>query len=510
MHADSQSHEFKYASFLKMPLAALLAIAIFFLAGAIRDRATIVDAFDTGLYLQWLHGFWSNGSLASSITNETNFLAHHFQPIALLLSPLLAFGGRPLTLFLVSALTVAVAIRIFMRASNHHRLAMFLASITLVTHPSIAGAIWYSFTPDILALPAFIWAALALTKRVAAPTWQWVLCFAWAGLCKEVFWLTGASIAFVRALQLFKAKAPRLLWLNFAILSILQLACFMVLYLYWMPKNTSLPDYYGVRFYLSADLIQQLPGKIPATELLSALLNNFLSLQTLKTLALLVLLSGIWPVLRPSIVWISALPGLLLVLLAKDPQLHHPANHYLISVIPFLLVPAACNPPSLPKRLTIVSRKLLRLVVITTALMPLMFITFMEHGFLDQAQSMYHNPHVFRVRSEFSSIKEQHIKSDDHLIVDGILQPLMYDYSNVHVLLAHVGNPVKADLSRRPLKIVTSVDLQAIHDCMSVQLGGPHLRADYQHFRELCALVKVNATKLYNNQEAGLFVFEIK
>jgi uncharacterized membrane protein len=489
---------------LMNPVAFL--IACFVLVGALRDIYVLVDAFDTGLYLQWLNGYWQNGTLSSSVTGEDNFLAHHFQPIALLFSPLATFFARPVTLYLLSAAAIGlswwIGRKYFLKNHRWYN-GVFLL---LVAHPAISGRLWFSFVPDILAFPAFFWMALQLSNPVTLRLdgrncILWICAFLWAGLAKETFWLTNAVVAVVAFIRLQNSSRAKLF---FAVLAMIHVSMFLVLFLSWMPANTNMASYYGLTFYFGPNASTDLSP----VSLVIQLAHNFFSLTTLKTLLHLIFLTCAVFFLRPSVVWLAALPGLGLILLSSSSQLHHPANHYLIPVLPFLFVPAFFAQERYGRIMARIPRGI---GPAYWSLIPIGFAVFMSYGIVDQVINIVTNKKIAYLRDDVQIAKIQHLGTSDHLVVDGLLQPLFPEYENVTVLLGHIGNPKRLDLKQLsvPLKIVTTVDLKAIADCSTVRVGAEHLKVDYQYFQELCLLVQSRAIALAAYKDSGLYLFSV-
>ncbi len=484
--------------------------AVLLLAGALRDVHALVDAFDTGLYLQWLYGFWHTGSLASSLTGEANFLAHHFQPAALILAPWVSVFSRPLALFIVSSVAVFVAWylgRSYFATNRRWYNATFLI---LAAQPAIAGRIWYGFVPDILAMPAFFWMALQLAslksktseegEKVICTASYWLFAFIWAGCSKETFWLTNVFVALVG----FYLGARRLRFF-FAVCALVQVAIFCFLFLSWMPQHSNMQSYYGLSFYLRAPVTSE--SVVTLQGLLAACAENFFSLRTLTTLATLILLTCAFPLLKPSWVWVAAVPGLFLILLARDGQVHHPANHYLIPVLPFLMVPAMFAQQRYHQLLARLRRGVSPLVV---AAIPIGYVCFMTNGLIDHAQIFYLHPELTKQHENVQKAKLLIPERGTTMLVDGMLQPLFYEYRRVHSLLGHVGNPVRLNLSERPSDtvIVSSIDLKSLPDCRAISLGAAQFRADYEHFAQLCELVKKEGSYLATDPK-GLTVLKI-
>lgn len=83
-------------------LATFLGLSLLYLGlGYTRSEIGLIHAFDSGIYLQILSNLAAGRGWASSIVQESQFLAHHFQPIVALLVPLHAVSGQAWMLLLV-------------------------------------------------------------------------------------------------------------------------------------------------------------------------------------------------------------------------------------------------------------------------------------------------------------------------------------------------------------------------------------------------------------------------
>lgn len=482
-------------------------VSILLLVGALRDQYSLVSAFDTGLYLQWLYGFWRQGSLASSITGEANFLAHHFQPVALLFAPLVGAFGRPVILYLASAAALAAAWwigrQVFGGADRRRSRWYNGVFVVFAAHPALAGRVWYSFVPDLLALPAFFWMALTLCRperpvgSALRLSCLWLIAFLWAGVAKETFWLTNGFVALAGLLLQRERR------IFFAVCAVVQFAVFAFLFLRWMPAHTNMPSYYGLRFYL--DVAPD--SSVTLADFAGACLQNLFSLRTPETLGWLLLLTCGMPLLRWSWIWCAAIPGLMIILLAKEGQVHHPANHYQIPVLPFLMAPAFYAQERYGQLWAKIGRGVGPVLL---ALVPAGFCFFMAGGIIEQLLTISHESRRLHLLDHVQQIKvETDISSP--MIVDGLLQPLFYDYPDVTVLLGHVGNPVRRPVlgNTETLTIVTSVDLKAVPDCSKVLLGGTQLIPDYAYFQQLCARVQTAATTVRLFPGSGLVVYRL-
>jgi hypothetical protein len=100
------------------------------------------------------------------------------------------------------------------------------------------------------------------------------------------------------------------------------------------------------------------------------------------------------------------------------------------------------------------------------------------------------------------------------MIVDANLQPFLFDYSNLRVLLPFLGNPMP--MSRDDFKnadfIVTLVDVRSL-DCRSVlaKPGSESLQYDYEAFYAYCDAIKDNTGLLPKSYaDSGLVIYKMK
>jgi uncharacterized membrane protein len=173
--------------------AAAAAILLFVVLGWLREIQGQLHAFDTGLYMQVLHNIMARGDLASSVTGEQNFLAHHFQPVLFVLAPIFAVQPMATTLFLISGLAVLGAVYLLSQQFTREGLPAWVTigvACSLVFWPAINSRLYHSFVPEVIALPALTVIAqiLAQSRKLAnRQFWQFLFWGVVASSCKKIF-----------------------------------------------------------------------------------------------------------------------------------------------------------------------------------------------------------------------------------------------------------------------------------------------------------------------------------
>ena len=476
------------------------------LLGYWRSARALVGAFDTGIYLQVLSNLFHHGDLASSVTGEQNFLAHHFQPIILLLAPLERWiDNLPYALlfvgFLLVAATAAGLAKVAMSFVPEGVTALAAGALFgFLAHPSVAGRLWYGFSPDIIAFPAFAIMAMALLSLHKWSPWLVLLAALWAGACKETFWLTDAAVLWAY----FQGRGQML---NAALGTAACLAVFCLLFFWWMPAHSQLPSYYGLSYYID------IPAGAPPPDgwsLATAALHNLFSERSAATLLCLACMTCGLPFLGWHRCWIAALPGLLLILASRSAIVHHPANHYLLCVLPFLFGATLANLKKLdawwPKR----RRHLWRLAPFILGVVPLSYSLLMSGGIADGAALIVKNSRTKTWRRDAMIIRA-HLPSDAPLVVDGDLQPIFADHRDTTVLLGFTGNPKRLSATelRSDLYVVTSENLKDLPDCNRVRVGGTELQTDIPYFERVCNRIREDGQLVESYPESGLVVFHL-
>lgn len=473
------------------------------LVGYYQVSHSVIHAFDTGLYLQILSNLLREGSWASSVTGEANFLAHHFQPILILLAPLHSLHASSLTLFSVSAFAIFLGLLFFFLTYREKMDLGVQCSLAawLVLYPSIANRIMYSFVPEVLAFPFLILQAVWLSKGLPKG-FKGILALLGvqiaSGLCKENIWLVNAFCCLLFA---YRERDRYPFFLTFALAN---LGVFSFLFTYWMPAHTNLPAYYGLKYYANASV-----GEINSFyKAIEACLLNLFSLRSLETLVSSILLFSLFlPLIRPGLAALSALPGICLILFASHPIVHSAQNHYQLLVVPFLLV---ANAEAIYKVSYFQIAKVRRWLLIFLPIVPFVLGTLPSlvryHRLIEaNPKSEFIAADVHKVRDELQR------KQNLNLIVDGNLQPLFHDFVNVKVLSSFVGNPLPLTEKdfQEATDIVTMNDLSEIEDCQKVKASKEdRLEYDYTAFYTYCQWLKARKLRPSISPQSGLVHFE--
>lgn len=177
-------------------------------------RLALVAVLTAGAYYAWLAwlqhaSYWSSlydlglfaGSLRSTVHGDgllfspqfgVTFLAEHFSPILLLLTPLYALYQDPLTLQLVMAAAMAgtgwLVFRLAEETLDDGWLALAFAAAWLLL-PTTLQAQWHGFKMDLLQPPLVVGAVLAVRRGSG----RWFL------LCVALLWATKEDTCIVTA-----------------------------------------------------------------------------------------------------------------------------------------------------------------------------------------------------------------------------------------------------------------------------------------------------------------------
>jgi uncharacterized membrane protein len=482
-----------------------LPLVVFLVVGWVRSSRAMIHAFDSGLYLQILSNLLIDGSWESSVTGETTFLAHHFQPVIALLLPAHALWDGAFPLLAAGGLCAALTCYLLYRSFKERVSAVYLFATLgcVILHPTIANRLFYSFVPEILALPALTFLAIALDQGIPAirgRRWIYGACVLFAGLCKESLW---PVLAFACLAQAFFHPRDRRLALT---LSGLCAAIFIGLFKYWMPAHTNMTSYYGLRYYVDV-----IAGQHPDFRtLVVTLITNCFSPRSLHTLWEHVGLPLLFlPVFGPTPALLGALPGLFLVLASIHPPTHNLANHYFIPVLPFLWIGTL---RALENRQFFHRPMARRWIPI---LMPAALLS-LETGpqLAEGVEKIVRFPSAAFISQDIRTIRALTAPSREaRVIADGNLQPLLHDYKNVIVLLGFVGNPRPMETSdlREATDIITSVDVETIDDCQSIRPSREDkLQYNYEIFWNYCEYIKATRPEKTRYPASGLTHYRLK
>ena len=464
----------------------LVFVLIFFSVALFRHNHSLFNTFDTGLYLQLAVNYIINGSLASSVTGANNFLSIHFQPSFLLISPLLAIFPNPIMSAFIAIGSILIGVMIFHRETKTSNVWLAVITCIFVLHPSISGRIWYNFAPDIMAIPALIWLAFRLDNREPKPWIIWVLVLAWSGGCKEILWVVGAWVCLIRAWYVREERYMQLL------LSVAQIAIFCFLYFFWMPGHSNGVNYFYQSFYFPNGFENYLDAFF-------ILLSNLFSLRSIKTISLLIFATGFIPFIKFRISSLGAIPGMAVILLSHSGQIHHIGNHYLIPVLPFLLVAGIHNADLATKFFARVRPTKWWLII------PAMLLTIFYNGIVDSLALGIMNSRTVHFREDARHFAQNYVSVDYPLLIDGGLQPHIPEVQTSIVLLNFTGNPhfLTAEEMNESFYVLTSTRLKNIENCSQVKIGS-NLDVNLKYFQKLCLRVKSDAKELVHYDESGI------
>ena len=500
---DREAH----ALHLLWPIIGLVTFvtSLLLLFGAYRESRAVLHTFDTGLYLQLLENLHRYGDFASSVTGEHNFLAHHFQPIVVAALPAYILFPSATTLFTLDALSILACIFILLRGwkNNLPPLILGAAALSMLLHPTIASRIFFSFVPETFALPALaIQARLLLRERPLGRRELILLALAqgFAGCCKETLWIVNATSSVLLA---WRFRHSRLSLLGNGALALINSALFIFLFIYWMPAHTVMPHYYGLKYYRNPDVTGD-----GVLDIVQAMFANLTSLRSLKTLGLIIALSGFIPFLDLNSALLAAIPALALILTTSHPPVHNPSNQYLIPALPFLWASGLNALQS--KRIERILPNLARLVPLLIVAMPVTFtwpeVTFLLHKITDDPRTEFIAADMDKVRQAIPDKKQAII------VADGNLQPRLADYRNVSALLEFIGNPHAMDDSRfaQVTDVVTLFDPRALTSCEAVTPDvTDQLDYDYRAFYKYCHWIKDHSFAATAYPASGIFHFHV-
>ncbi len=484
-----------------LQLWTLPVLSIFFLLyiAWLRSTHALVHAFDTGLYLQILNNFMQNGDFASSIVGESNFMAHHFQPIIVLLAPLVAISSTPMTLFLVSTVSILASITIFLKYTPVRRQTLFIQFafiMTIIWHPTTANRIFFSFVPEIMALPFLIGQA-CLLYRAPLSIRKIILLFALqiaAGICKENIWLVNLIVCVTLA---YMQRDRR--WL-FAVAGLINFAIFAGLFFYWMPKNSDLPAYYAMRYYQN-----------PAVEivnrwtLLQAMFLNVFSSRSFLTFFYMALSTAFIGLLVPSRATLAAGAGIGMILAASHSLVHILGNQYFLLSLPFIWVATAYH----LQKPFFSQEKAARWIGVILILAPMYMTLAGDFGIHLRFETVRKYPYTKFITRDLTEIKNS-LKPESKLLVDGNLSTYLAEYRNTKNILNFTGNPyqVSTEDMNAATDVVTSVDLRELPGgCSEVNKGNSTdiLEYNYDNFHLFCNWLVANKMTVKKYPESRLY-----
>lgn len=469
-------------------LAFFLGLTLLYLGlGYVRSESGLIHAFDTGIYLQILSNLLAGRGFASSIVQESQFLAHHFQPIVALLVPVHALSGQAWMLLVVGWMAAMFScfylIRTLPRLEIAAASSASLAALALFLHPTLSSRIYYSFVPEVLALPPLTY----LACQLAAPhgggrNWTVMILALFAvGLCKENYWLVSAWVA-----ALFAARSAGRDRTIFGAAAFLFLFIMLFLFLKWMPEHSTMKQYYGLSYFSHDGIPEQwgLPGRV-----LGAALNVLRPESLFTGAAVLFIIPCAVIMFGNRWTTLATVPTLGLVMAASNDQIHDLTNHYLLAALPFLAVSTATGWEHLQTRIT--AAKIRFYGSLLLVLIPASF-TFMHHsGWVFQL--LFASERMdWRLRSATALLKKE-LAPDDVILIDGQLQPFFHDLPRLRIIQAFQGNPSPLTPEDRAAAthVITANDLSGLANCNEVQADEQGLvRYDLESFLAYCHWLK--------------------
>lgn len=303
-----------------------------------------------------------------------------------------------------------------------------------------------------------------------------------AGLGKENFWLINGWLCI-----LFWWKQRNSIWLAGAIL---QVGIFALLFLWWMPVHSNLEGYYGLAFIGA-------PLGSGWNELLQAMFHNVFSLRSVLTMGIAILLSGGICIAGANLPLWGAAPGLAMILVTSSSQVHHPGNHYLIPVIPFLFVAGMVNLDRWRDHFG----KYASVIALLIASIGVVYTTTLPGGVIDKISQVHQvRQSQPERRSSVQKFIAHYVESDAMLVTDGLYQPIASpQHQPTTVLLSFIGNPHRLDLSKlvAPFYVYTDASILDLPNCSDVRIGARNLDADYEYFAKLCEYIKLYGRELF-------------
>ncbi|RYZ49463.1 MAG: DUF2079 domain-containing protein, partial [Proteobacteria bacterium] len=360
-----------------------------------------------------------------------------------------------------------------------------IIALAFFLHPTVTSRMYYSFVPEVMALPALCFIAALLERKEKLLPKDWillVLSLIFASLCKETIWLTTSFACLILAFAYRKNREAKV----FAFLAVVLAAAFCYLFFKWMPEHSSLSSYYGLSYYKNS----WIDGRWGFTGKVFGAVLNIVSIESLSTLLIsvllvpvgLILFGGYWALL-------GAVPAVFLMIASSQSQVQDLTNHYLLAALPFLAVSSAVGLDHVLVRFQDVKIKkyLLGLVV----LVPLTVTLLHNSGFVFQA--LFASARLSPGLREAASELQKDIDPNDLVLVDGALQPLFPELANTKVILGFQGNPTHvtpADLDKVK-HVITTNDLSEVKDCRSLKPGAGDLSIfDYEGFYQYCEWLK--------------------
>lgn len=314
------------------------AAAIFFLCSSLRHALFQSTAWDLGIFDQVIY-LISQGKPPISSFLGFHIMGDHASWIFYILALFYKIYPDVHWLLAVQAVALAVgALPVWILANLaglNHQKSVAMAAVYLL-YPVVFNINLFDFHPEVIALPAILWAILA--ARLSQP---WRFCAAVIVIlgCKGVLALTVAAMGlwlllFERESLSGGKKKVRMAIALFAI--IIGTAWFLIV------TQAIIPGFRGTesgnigRYAYLGSSVLEIAGNLLLKP--GLVLGKILSLDTFKYLFLLILpvIWGLSP--RHLTPLVGALPTLVLNVLSQEPFQRSLAYQYSLPIIPFLLL----------------------------------------------------------------------------------------------------------------------------------------------------------------------------
>jgi uncharacterized membrane protein len=303
---------------------------ILFFASSFRHLLYQSTAWDLGIFDQAIY-LISQGKPPFSSFLDTHILGDH---AALIFYPLALFYKIYPTVYwllLIQAIALSLGAipiyRLAKQASINDRLALTLSGVYLL-YPLIFNLNLFDFHPDVIALPALLWAILAARKK---QLWTFIIALLIVCSCTGLLGLTVASLGFwlwLEKKRLYGAIAFLLGSTWFGIAS-------KIIIPFFSHNPESLNRHLSRYSYLGNSYLEILQNLALKPELFGGGLFNGTNIGYLFLL-LIPLLWGLRP--RYLLPLVAALPALFMNLLANDPGQKDLLHQYSLPILPFLLL----------------------------------------------------------------------------------------------------------------------------------------------------------------------------
>lgn len=307
-----------------------LGALVLFLASNVRHALLQSNLFDLGIFDQGVY-LLSRGLPPHSTTLGFHILGDHAALVLYPLSLLYMIVPHVAWLFLVQGLALAAGVFPMHRLARERGLDEPWAramAVSYLLYPTVFNVNLFDFHPEVIALPALLWAAWA---GLAGRTWPLLAATLLALSCKEVISLTVVAMG----LWLWLVGRRR----HGAMLAVMGATWFVFSTRWLIPTLTGKgPAAMGRYPYLGSTMEEMIQNALWHPELI---LSRIFAPEALGYYLLLVAPVLIALHFKEWKALIPALPMLLLNALALPPTQRDLIHQYAIPIFPFLLIAAA-------------------------------------------------------------------------------------------------------------------------------------------------------------------------